>query len=116
MVPESAVFVVSDNHHHMHPLRTLLQVSNELADVLVAIEYVCVPGMLVEIALRFVERDLRQSSVVDRLEKFSATKPAILQMFGARLSTGSHNGKIIERLMMVLEIRHGNRVLALERN
>src|ERR1700751_3490038 len=104
MVPEAAVFVVSDNHHHMHPLRTLLQVSNELGNVLVAIEYVCVTGMLVQIALRFVERDLGQSPAVDRLEKLAAAKPAILQMFGACASTGSHIGKIIERLMMVLEI------------
>ena len=88
---------------------------DKVGDVLIAIEHIGIAGMLVEIALRLVERDLRQCSAVDRLDEFAAAEAAVPQVLGARRRSGRQVGKIIKRLMMVLEIRHGDRVLAIER-
>ena len=59
MIPESAIFVIGDDHQHTLPLRTLLEVSNEIREVHVARQYIGVSRMLVQIALWLIECDLR---------------------------------------------------------
>ena len=59
MIPEAAVIIVSHDDEHMLPLRALLEMSDYVRDVLVARQSVGIAGMLVQIALRLVERDRR---------------------------------------------------------
>src|SRR6516165_9750090 len=77
MVPKPTVFVIGDDHHHVRPLRTLLQMSDDIGYVLIAIQHIGITRMLVQIALRLVEGDLRERSTVDSLDELAAAKPAI---------------------------------------
>src|SRR6266446_279946 len=89
--------------------------SDDVGDMLVARERIGVAGMLVEVALRLVECDLRQGATVNCLDELAGPQSAILEVFGSRPCARSHVGKIIKRLVMKLEVRHRNCVPTVER-
>ena len=66
MIPEPAVLVVSDDDGRVGPQRTGADFLHQRGDVLVAGHHVGISGVLIEVALRLVERDLGQGSIVDR--------------------------------------------------
>ena len=84
VIPEAAVLVIGDDDEHVRPLRALLEMRDDVGDVRVAGQHVGIARMLVEIALRLVERDLRQLAGIDRLDELGAVQAAIAQMLGAR--------------------------------
>ncbi len=75
MVPDAAVLVIGDDDQHVRPLRALFQMRDDIGDVLIAVQHVGIAGMLVEIALRLVERHLRQRAGVDRLDELAPFMP-----------------------------------------
>ena len=61
----------------MIPLRALFEMGDEFGEVVVAGQHVGVTRMFVEVALRLVERDLRQGSPVDRRDELRAVQSAV---------------------------------------
>src|SRR6185295_2572256 len=112
---EAAVLVVSHDHHHVFPLRTLLQVSDHVGYVGVAGLYVRVAGVFVQISLRLVEDNLFKGTGVNRLDKFGSGQSAVLQMLRALRAARGHGGEEIEWLVMKLEIGNGTRAPAGQR-
>src|ERR1700676_1881315 len=106
VIPKSTVLVKGDDNEHMGPLRTFFEMGDHVGDVLVARQRVDIAGMLVEIALRLVERDLRQPASVDILDVYHSVHAAVLEMLGTRGRAGRELGEIVERLMMKLEVRY----------
>ena len=79
--------------------------SDEIGDVQIARHDVRVSGVLVEIALRLVERDLRQLPGIDRLDELDAVDAAVAQMLGAGRRARREVGEIVERLVVKLKRR-----------
>jgi len=112
VIPEAAVFVIGDDDQHVAPLRTLLQLADDLGDMGIARSDIGITGMLIEVALRFVKRHRRQFPGGCILQE---TAVEILQMPGpvSGMLDRIHVGKVIERLMMKLEIRCRRRKFAI---
>src|SRR5207249_6181088 len=65
VIPEPAVFIVSDDDGGAGPQRARLDASNELGDMRISRKHVGVSRMLVEATLRLVENDLGKLRLVD---------------------------------------------------
>ncbi len=63
VVVEAAVFVVSHDDQHVLPLRAGLQLGNQISNVRIAVSDVGVAVVLVQVALRLVERHGGQRAV-----------------------------------------------------
>src|SRR5215831_6812043 len=87
---------------------------DDVGNVMIAIQHIGIAGMFVQITLWLVEGDLRKRSPVDRLDKLAAAKPAIFQVLGPSRGTRRHGGEVVERLMVILEIRNRDRVLSVQ--
>ncbi len=112
MVPESAIFVVSHDDHHVTPLRALLQERDQLGEMRIAGVDVGVSGMLVQIPLRLVKGHLFEFAFFDGFDEVGAGQSTVLEMFGALGGTGSHSGEIVEGLVVILEIGNGGGVVS----
>ena len=100
MVPEATVFVIGHDDHRGWPIRTRLNFRDDFGDVPVTRNDVRVAGMLIQIALRFVERHRGQRAVSNIFKK----RLAILQMLRARRLAGRIVREIVEGLMVRLKI------------
>src|SRR5262249_8188497 len=100
MVPEPAIFVISDDHRHLRPLRALAQPFKHLGDVFISLREVGVSRMLGEDPDRLVEGDGRQRAGVDITEEILA----ILEVSGAIRGAGGKARMVVEGLMVRLEI------------
>ena len=106
MVPQAAIFVIGHDDKHMRPLRALLQMRDHVGDMSIACLDVGIAGMLIEVALRLVESDLRQRAGVDRLDELYASEAAVAKMLGAGCRARCEIGIIVQRLVVILEVRH----------
>ena len=88
MVPGTAVFVVGNHDHHVAPLRACAQLGDEIRDVRIAIRDRSVAWVLIEIALRLVERDRRQAACGDIGEQV-ADSPSNARRAARHASPGS---------------------------
>jgi hypothetical protein len=66
------------------PLRAVLKVRDYISDMLITRENRRIAGMFVQVALRLIKGDLRQTPAVDRLDEFYTVKPSVLEMLGPR--------------------------------
>src|SRR6185369_13235712 len=106
VIPEATILVISHNDQHMLPLRALLQMADEIGDMCVTRLHIGIARMLVEIALRLVERDLWQGAGIDRLDELGTAETTIAQMLGAGRGARSISREVVIGLMMVLEVRY----------
>ena len=102
MIPRSAELVVGDDDHHVLPLRAGLELRHQIRDVRISFGDGRVARMLIEVALRLVERHGGQAARGDIGDQLLI----VLQVRGA-LGAPSRRIEVrvvIEGLMMRLEI------------
>ena len=100
MVPEAAVLVIGDDHHHAAPLRAAAQPVEEAGDMRIAAGEVGVGRVLGQPPDRLVEGHRRQGALIDVAHKIVA----VLEMGGAIGGARRKPRLIIERLVMRREI------------
>lgn len=69
VIPYAAIFIIGDDDQHMRPLRAFFQMPDDVGNMRIARLDIRVAGMLVQITLRFVEGNLRQSARIDCLDE-----------------------------------------------
>ena len=104
VVVKAAVLVVGDDDQHAPPLRALLQLRDDVGNVGVAVGHVCVAGVLVQVALRFVKTH-RGEGAGGRCRQERGVE--ILQVRGPRARPGGRveRNVIVERLVVRLKLR-----------
>ncbi|MNQ56983.1 hypothetical protein D3C85_711230 [compost metagenome] len=104
VVIKAAVLIVGDDDQHVFPLRTFLQLGDDAGDVRVAVGHAGVARVLVQIALRLVEGHGRQLAGARVGQELAVEVAQVGGAVGGRLH-GVHVGKVIERLVVELEVR-----------
>ena len=68
MIPSAAKFIVGDDDHHVFPLRTRLQLGDQIGDVRIAVRDRGIARVLVELSLRLIKNHRRQAARGDLVD------------------------------------------------